>query len=373
MGIYEELGVSRIINAMGTFTIYGGSKMSAQTLADMQDAASSFVDIRKLQRSLSTAIASLTHNEAAYISNGAAAGVYLCLLAAVSKKWNKKVRHLHAQDFAKSEVIVFRSHRNPYDISLEQLGVKMVELAYSNHSLPSPKEDILAAITPETVAIYYLESGWTAPGAPAIPVVVEAAKEAGIPIVMDAAAMLPPIENLWNYTAQGVDMVVFSGGKDLHGPQASGLIVGRSAYIDILLESGFPTHGYGRMFKTGREEMIGLYSALKQFVNSDQTARLEDAEAQVRLAVEMLSPLPFCQPQRSYPNEAGQPIPRVYVQLDGSVKASEVSQFLLQCDTPVVMACEGEQGFYLNPMSLTIEEMEYICKQIIAFAQTHIA
>ena len=143
MGIYEELGVPPVIHAMGTFTIYGGSNMSPQTLRDMQEAAASFVDIRLLQRRLSQAVAELTHNEAAYICGGASCGVYLSLLAAIAKKRGKKVRHLSREDFYRSEVILFRPHRNPYDIVLDQLGVKLVELAYPNHSLKDPCGDIL--------------------------------------------------------------------------------------------------------------------------------------------------------------------------------------------------------------------------------------
>ena len=231
MGIYEELGVPPVINAMGTFTIYGGSKMSPQTLRDMQEAAASFVDIRLLQRRLSQAVAELTHNEAAYICGGASCGVYPSLLAAIAKKRGKKVRHLSREDFYRSEVILFRSHRNPYDIVLDQLGVKLVELAYPNHSLKDPCGDILAAVTPDTAAVYYLESGWVSPGAPALSDVIQAARTARIPVVLDAAAMLPPVENLWAYTAAGVDLAVFSGGKDLRGPQSSGLIVGSLAPV----------------------------------------------------------------------------------------------------------------------------------------------
>ena len=370
MGIYEELGVPPVINAMGTFTIYGGSKMSPQTLRDMQEAAASFVDIRHLQRRLSQAAAELTHNEAAYICGGASCGVYLSLLAAIAKKRGKKVRHLTREDFYRSEVILFRSHRNPYDIVLDQLGVKLVELAYPNHSLKDPLGDILAAVTPDTAAVYYLESGWVAPGAPALSDVIRAARTAEIPVVLDAAAMLPPVENLWAYTAAGVDLAVFSGGKDLRGPQSSGLIVGSLSLIGILLEEGFPTHGYGRMFKVGREEMVGLYSALKQFLAADHGARKRDAEEQVALAQNMLGGHPLYDPLRSYPNEAGQPIPRVHVRLKGSaVSSGQILEFLAAGSPPVIAVDSGPDGFYLNPMTLTMAEMELICRRLLDFTE----
>lgn len=370
MGIYEELGVPPVINAMGTFTIYGGSKMSPQTLRDMQEAAASFVDIRHLQRRLSQAAAELTHNEAAYICGGASCGVYLSLLAAIAKKRGKKVRHLTREDFYRSEVILFRSHRNPYDIVLDQLGVKLVELAYPNHSLKDPLGDILAAVTPDTAAVYYLESGWVAPGAPALSDVIRAARTAEIPVVLDAAAMLPPVENLWAYAAAGVDLAVFSGGKDLRGPQSSGLIVGSLSLIGILLEEGFPTHGYGRMFKVGREEMVGLYSALKQFLAADHVARKRDAEEQVALAQNMLGGHPLYDPLRSYPNEAGQPIPRVHVRLKGSaVSSGQILEFLAAGSPPVIAVDSGPDGFYLNPMTLTMAEMELICRRLLDFTE----
>lgn len=370
MGIYEELGVPPVINAMGTFTIYGGSKMSPQTLRDMQEAAASFVDIRHLQRRLSQAAAELTHNEAAYICGGASCGVYLSLLAAIAKKRGKKVRHLTREDFYRSEVILFRSHRNPYDIVLDQLGVKLVELAYPNHSLKDPLGDILAAVTPDTAAVYYLESGWVAPGAPALSDVTRAARTAEIPVVLDAAAMLPPVENLWAYTAAGVDLAVFSGGKDLRGPQSSGLIVGSLSLIGILLEEGFPTHGYGRMFKVGREEMVGLYSALKQFLAADHGARKREAEEQVALAQNMLGGHPLYDPLRSYPNEAGQPIPRVHVRLKGgAVSSGQILEFLAAGSPPVIAADSGPDGFYLNPMTLTMAEMELICRWLLDFTE----
>lgn len=370
MGIYEELGVPPVINAMGTFTIYGGSKMSPQTLRDMQEAAASFVDIRHLQRRLSQAAAELTHNEAAYICGGASCGVYLSLLAAIAKKRGKKVRHLTREDFYRSEVILFRSHRNPYDIVLDQLGVKLVELAYPNHSLKDPLGDILAAVTPDTAAVYYLESGWVAPGAPALSDVIRAARTAEIPVVLDAAAMLPPVENLWAYTAAGVDLAVFNGGKDLRGPQSSGLIVGSLSLIGILLEEGFPTHGYGRMFKVGREEMVGLYSALKQFLAADHGARKREAEEQVALAQNMLGGHPLYDPLRSYPNEAGQPIPRVHVRLKGgAVSSGQILEFLAAGSPPVIAADSGPDGFYLNPMTLTMAEMELICRWLLDFTE----
>lgn len=368
MGVYEELGVPRVINAMGTYTIYGGSKMSAQTIQDMNDAASSFIDLNLLQKKAGEAIARMTGNEAAYICNGAAAGIYLGLLATVALHHGKKIRYLTRQDFNDSEIIVFRSHRSPYDIVLEQLGVSIVELAYSNHSLVSPKEDIEAVISDRTAAIYFLESGWVAPGAPSLVLTASVARKHRLPVILDAAAMLPPADNLWNFTRTGASLAVFSGGKDLCGPQASGLIVGRKDLIDLLLESAFPRHGYGRFLKVGKEEIVGLYSALCQYLSSDTDSRIQAAEDQVKSACLLLNEHPCYHAVRSYPNEAGQPIPRVLIDICHSrVDERQILKYLSELTPPVIAAAAGKQSFYLNPMTLSETEMDWICHQLLLF------
>ena len=146
--------------------------------------------------------------------------------------------------------------------------------------------------------------------------------------------------------------------------------MGSLSLIGILLEEGFPTHGYGRMFKVGREEMAGLYSALKQFLAADHEARKRDAEEQVALAQNMLGGHPLYAPLRSYPNEAGQPIPRVHVRLKGgAVSSGQILEFLAAGSPPVIAADSGPDGFYLNPMTLTIEEMELICRRLLDFTE----
>ncbi len=366
MGIYEELGVPRLINAMGTYTLYGGSLMSSQTLADINDAASSFVDLRLLQKKAGMAIADLTHNEAAYITCGAAAGVYLSLLAAISFHHGKKLKYLKKEDFENSQVILFRSHRSPYDMVFEQTHVTTIELAYSNHIPDSPLEDIEAAVTKNTVAIYFLESGWVAPGAPSLEITLQAAKKHHIPVILDAAAMLPPVENLWNYGKMGVDLTIFSGGKDLHGPQASGLIVGKQNLIDLLYESAFPVHGYGRFLKVGKEEIIGIYSAIKQYLAMDHTARSADSEAQVELACSMLNSSSCYHAQRDYPNEAGQPVPRTLVTIQNPLlDTAKLSRYLMDGTTKIVVSIADDRHLYLNPMTMTIAETRLVCEKLL--------
>lgn len=367
MGVYEDLGVPRLINAMGTYTLYGGSLMSHQTLTDLNDAASSFVDLRLLQKNAGTEIAKLTHNEAAYVTCGAAAGVYLSLLSAIASHHGKKIKYLKKEDFENSEVILFRSHRSPYDIVFEQTHIKTIELAYSNHMPETPLEDMEDSISPNTVAIYFLESGWVASGAPSLEITLQAAQKHNIPIILDAAAMLPPVENLWTYGKIGVDLTIFSGGKDLHGPQASGLIVGKQKFIDLLYESAFPAHGYGRFLKVGKEEIVGIYSAIKQYLAMDHNARNADSEAQVNLVCSLLNSTTYYHAQRAFPNEAGQPIPRILVKIKHpSLNTKTLSQYLMNGSTKIIVSIVDDKQFFINPMTLTIKEAKIICEKLLS-------
>lgn len=370
MGVYEELGVDRYINAMGTYTAWGGSKMSAKTLEDMRDAASSFVDIKDLQIKTGRKIAEMTHNEAAYVSNGAACGVYLAFAAAVSLKLNKKLEYITREEFAHCNAIVYRSHFSPYDVVFRQLGISVKELGNSNHVPATPIEDIRNAIDENTVAAYYLESGWVSIGAPTLAQMKQAVEPYNIPVIMDAAAMLPPVEHLWEYTHGGADVAVFSGGKDIHGPQSSGLIVGSKRIIDTIIDFGFPTPGLGRMMKTGREEIVGLYSALKQFMAEDSGARLEDAEQQVQLAKRLLAESSIFSAERSYPNEAGQPIPRVGIVIKAeNVTVPEVLKYLREGEIHIIAQGDKVRSdlFYLNPMSMSMDDMEASCRKLLKY------
>ncbi|MHB8062352.1 MAG: hypothetical protein ACYDG2_06930 [Ruminiclostridium sp.] len=368
MDIFEELHTKRIINAAGTYTFLGGSKMSEKTIADMKEISSSFVQLRELQENINLELAKLTHNEGAYVCTGAAAGIYLSVAAAVAKKRKKKFYYMTNEEIANAEVLVFKAHRNPYDLGIKQLGVKTVEIGFANTMLPSTEEDVRNAINENTVAIYYLASGWSAVGAISLERIYSVTKELDIPIIVDAAAQLPPVENLWSFIEKGAAVTIFSGGKDIKGPQSSGLIVGKKEMIDELKTVGFPNYGIGRMLKVGREEMVGLYSAVKQYVNMDHQKRYDDSETQIQLLKDQLKDSDIFLVDRTYPNEAGQPIARAFVSIIGEKQlGEELHEFLLQGDDAIYAATEDLNGVYVNPMSLNQDEILIIAQKLKKF------
>ncbi|MDR3165755.1 MAG: hypothetical protein LBU13_09270 [Synergistaceae bacterium] len=370
--VYAELGVKKIINAAGTYTMVGGSRMSERTLSAMTSAARSHIVIGELQARVHERLAAITKNEAAYVTNGAACSLHITGAAAIARHWNRPHASLAPEQTAKCEIVIHRAHRNPYDWALRLLGVKLVEIGFPNSILPTTAQDLELAITENTAAIYYffmLPGGWLSSGALAFKETLEVAQRRGIPVIVDAAAQVPPVENLWNITGQGASACIFSGGKDLRGPQASGLVVGRKEFMDWVGATAFPTYGVGRMFKVGREEIVGLWSAVEEYVSMDHSARAVWAEKRIAELGRAFQDSAILSVQRVYPNEAGQPMPQGIVRFKAAEGLSEpissrVLRLLADGNPSIFTVAAGENGIFINPMTLTDAEFEIVTQRI---------
>ena len=370
MGIYEELGVKKVVNAAGTYTAVGATNMSLETLEAMKQAAASFVSIEELQKSVHKKVAELTKNEAAYISNSCSSALYLCAAACVSKKYGKKFKYIDSEDVRRCEVVALWNQHIPYDHAIEQLGVTMRFIGYTNPTATLTKEDLVMNFNENTVAVYFAPrtpNGYIGETTLNLCDVIETAHKYNIPVIVDAAAQLPPKSNLWTFTGMGADMVTFSGGKDLAGPQASGLLVGKKEYLDIVSKIGFPNYDAGRIMKIGREEIVALYSAIKQYIENDEEKRLLWCEEQVRLLKELLGRSQIFTVERCWPNQAGQPLPRAFVRIEesNSMSGDELSRKLMECDPSIFCFSENQKGVYINPMCLKNGDIEYIAEKIL--------
>lgn len=365
--IYEHLGVPTLINAAGTYTAIGGSRMSPGTLEAIRQAANQHVEIRELQKAVHEKVAEMTRNEAAFICNGAACGLYLCTGAAIARKHGKPAYYLEKEVINKSEVIIFSAHRNPYGFAVSQFGAKVREIGYPNIILPLTKRDLEMAINENTAAIFFFagdNGGWIAPGGLPFEDTIEVAKAHDIPVVVDCAAQIPPIDTLWRYTEAGADAVVISGGKDLKGPQASGLVLGKQHLLSHVTETGFPNYGYGRMLKTGREEIIGTYWALKEALEMDHDARDQWAEKQIlKLASELEGSL--FNVDRTYPNEAGQPMARASVRFPQHISEQKVLELLMEGSNRVMCNTEYPNQVFVNPMTLKEGEIDLVITKFL--------
>ena len=298
--IYERLGVAPIINACGPNTRLSGGIMAAEVAEAMVEASQHCVDMVELQARASTQIAEATGAEAGLVTSGAAAGVLLGLAASMTGLDPDKMNRLPDTAGMRSEIVVPRSHRNFYDRAVRALGARVVEVGLSDRFSGTGVRDveaweIAAAITERTAAVYYLAKPHALPP---LAEVVAVAGAKGVPVVVDAAAELPPKENLRRFLAEGAALVAFSGGKAIGGPQASGILAGRrdliaaaalqSLDLDVFLDQfnppagfidkrtlpGLPHHGIGRPCKVGKEEIVGLLTALRLFI-TDNGAREE--------------------------------------------------------------------------------------------------
>jgi uncharacterized pyridoxal phosphate-dependent enzyme len=369
MGIYGRLGLRRVINADATLTRLGGSLMSDEVLDAMREAAASFVDMHELQRQVGRRLAELTGNEAAYVSTGAAAGIVLATLAAMTGGDLPTIaRLIETGEAPRDEVIVPRAQRIPYDPAIQFAGARIVEIGNRLQTFPWELE---AAITPRTAMVFSVAGEHLTKGSLALSETVEIAHSRGVPVVVDAAAQLPPTDNLWRFTREfGADLVIFSGGKDLRGPQASGLIVGTEAMISAVAVNGTPHQRLARAMKVGKEEMIGLLVAVERYVATDWRARARRDEETVARWVEWLDRLPGLSARRQFPNEAGQPTPRCRLTFAPETRLSgaDAARLLWDGDPRIAVAVEEPDAISFTPELLEEGEEAILLSRIEALA-----
>lgn len=391
MGFYEELGVRPVINAAGTLTRLGGNRVSEAVLNAMAEAAASNVVMDELQERAGAVIAEVTGAEAGYVVAGAAAGLTLAAAACVAGLDPAAMDQLPDTTGLKNEIVVQRGHRNAYDHALRAAGITFVEAGYLGYpgaggTMPWQVE---AAITERTAAIAWpvLDT----PGTLSLPEVVEIARRHELPVIVDASASLPPRSNLRRFIAEGADLVVFSGGKAIGGPQASGILAGRADLIasaalqqldmDVRLPTwtrrgqvergelrGIPHQGLGRSMKVGREEIAGLITGLREFVAGDDDADRQRWEGLLAGIAAPLEGIDGVCPR--IVTGASQPVPQLRIELDEAVlgvTAYDVVNRLLDGEPRVAVSESraelGEIG--VNPIVLTESEAQIVQQRLV--------
>ena len=365
MGIYEDLGLRTVINGNATLTRLGGSLMPKVVLEAMMEAAQSFVDIVELQKKVGEEIARLTKNEAAYVSCGAAAGLVISTAACITGLDAEKRERLPNLEGMKNEVIVHKHGRVGYDFAIRQVGVKLVEIGRPEGTTA---EEMEAAITDRTAAIFQFPNANRDHIQVPFEEGIKIAKKHNVPFIVDAAAQLPPHTNLWHYTAElGADLAIFSGGKGLQGPQSSGLILGRKDLIEACAFNGPPSPFIGRGMKVGKEELVGLLTAVKWYVNLDHEELLNSYERQVQYFADEFSDNPHVSIRRNFPSEAGQPMARTEIFFDEEklgITQNEIQQQLKDGKPSIDIPNAGSNGVMVNPQTLNEGEECIIAERL---------
>jgi L-seryl-tRNA(Ser) seleniumtransferase len=359
---YAALGLRPVVNASATLTRLGGSLMPDGVLAAMADAAGSFIDLDELQLRVGARLAELTGNAAGYVSCGAAAGITHAVAACIAGTDPIRIAAFPHLDGAPSEVLIATGERNGYDYAVRQTGARIVEYDGSPAGLERARSARTACVVCFAGAHFGVDVASVAG-------VVEVAHASGVPVIVDAAAQIPPVSSLWRYTREaGADAVIVSGGKGLRGPQSSGMVLGAPFIVEGCRANGSPNSAIGRTMKVGKEEMVGLLAALEWYLAEDEEAMIAGYEASVRRWIDGLADVPGVVVSRGYPNEAGQPFGRAIVALEAPVglRRDELVRALWEGDPRIAVGLVGEDAVALNAQTLRPGEDETVLARLRA-------
>jgi L-seryl-tRNA(Ser) seleniumtransferase len=305
---YEKLGVAKIINAAGTYTALTASTMPPSVQAAVARAAKHPVRLHELQQAAGEYLAKQLKCEAAMVTAGAASALTLATAAAMTMG-NRSAMHSIPTDLTgvKNEVIAQKGHRYEYDHAIRNCGAKFVEVV--------TLAEYEAAFTERTVMTNFFNAAET--GEIGREDWVRVAHKHGVPCLNDAAADVPPISNLWNYTQMGFDMVAFSGGKGMRGPQNAGLLLGKKDLIDAAHRNNNPNSDtVGRGMKVSKEQIVGMVAAVDWFLSqSDAAMEAEFRRRAERIAAQLKS-IPTMESKVVIPNVAANAIPHLLLRYD---------------------------------------------------------
>jgi D-glucosaminate-6-phosphate ammonia-lyase len=363
-----DLGLRPVVNAAATLTALGGSVMAPNVLDAMAAASTAHLDLAEASRVVGAELAAATRNEAAIVTSGAAAGMVLAILAATAGADPAEIARL-PRHHPRPVVVMHCAHRIPYDRAIEFAGAEIRQIG---NALQTFEFDLSAALDERVVAVLYVAGAHLARGALSLEDTLRIAHGAGVPVIVDAAAQLPPLENLWQITGAGADLVIFSGGKALGGPQSTGLVVGRADLIEAIRANGSPNQRLARALKVDKEELFGLLAAVTGYLARDHEADTAAWEATCSAWISALDTVPGLRAQRMFPNEAGQPVPRVHVAVDPACGSNAqglvrylwevgvLAPHLGELPARVAVLPDPPDGFYLTPDTLAAGEAELV-------------
>ncbi len=287
---YDKLGITKIINAAGVLTTYCAATMPPSVQYAVDQAAKHPVHLQELQKKAGEYIAQKLHCEGAVVSCGASSALTLATAACVqaaNKCRPTDIPQEIGSKFPKNEVIVQRAHRYGYDHAMYLCGVKIVEVV--------TLDDYKRAFTPNTVMTNFFNAGDFGDGDAAQigqQEWLDIAHQHNVPCHLDAAADMPPIENLWKYTGMGWDLVCFSGGKGIRGPQNAGLLLGKKSLTDLAHANNSPGDGVGRGMKVAKEQLVGMVAAVDWVLTQTDEGWDKEFTRRANVIAQMLKGIP---------------------------------------------------------------------------------
>ena len=362
--IYQFLGVKPVISATGTVTAYGGSKLRPEVIDVMNKASQTMVSIDELNLAAGKLIAAHTGAEAGLVTSGAAGGLVLQAAAVVAGADPVNMSRLPDTAGMKNEIIIHKSHRFPYDQCYLSVGARFVEIGDGRRCQPW---ELDKAFTQNTAAVAYLFSPFVSRNSLPFKYVCEVAHSRGLPVIVDAASYIPPRANLKRFIEEGADLVVYSGGKGVRGPQGTGILCGRSHLVEAAYANTSPHQFIGRGMKVAKEEIIGLVKALEMFIGEDEEAETIRYKEMCQKVVDALVEIPNLDVDMVH-DDYDYLIPQVRLRFEtswngpsrdavyGSMVNGDPSIYLHNIGSPLELG--------VDPFNLTNEELEIVIDRL---------
>jgi uncharacterized pyridoxal phosphate-dependent enzyme len=368
---YAELGVKTVINCEGTLTVLGGSLPHPELEAVMAQAGRHFVSIPELEVAAGIRIAQmlkLPDGYGALVTSGAAGAMQSGLAGILTGDNKDLIKQLPDLTGMKSEVIIQKSHRNPFDHQLRATGVKLVEIETA--------DELRRAVSDHTAMMHFTNFA-NAAGQIKVDEWVKAGKQYNVPCMNDAAADTPPISHLWDYAQMGYDLITFSGGKAIRGPQCAGLLIGRKDLVGYALLNNSPHEDtLGRGQKVGKEEIIGMVKALELYLNQDHDALSREWQAKLEGISRQISTVPGVTTAFFVPDIANH-VPHMRIAWDAAripLTPKQAIDYLKNADPSIVIGTSEEApGLTMNSFMLQPDEDKIVAEQLLRLFREHSA
>src|SRR3954468_7893228 len=358
---YEELGVSTVINCQGTMTMLGGSILRPELEAVMAMAGRHFVSIPELEVAAGKRIAEmlkLPDGYSALVTSGAAAAMQSGLAGILTGDNENFIRQIPDLTGMKSEVIIQKSHRNPFDHQLRNTGIKLIEI--------ETRDQLRQAVSDRTAMMHFSNFA-NAAGQIKVDEWIKLGKQYNVPCMNDAAADTPPVSHLWDYANMGYDLITISGGKAIRGPQCAGMLIGRQDLVHYALLNNSPHEDtLGRSQKVGKEEIVGMLKALEIYLNEDHDALAREWQQRLQNISAQITKIPGVSTSFFIPGIANH-VPHMGITWDARIALTpQQASHLLRSGQPsiVIGGGEGRPGLAMNSFMLQPGEDQIIAEQL---------
>ena len=361
-GIYESIGVKPVINCRGVNTYISGSTTLPEVKRAMDEAGRQFVDMNELANGIGKRLGELTGAEWGAVTSGCCAAMTHATSACIAGTDPEKLQRLPDLRGLKDEVIIPRHSRNVYDHAIRMLGVRILE--------PATREEYEAAFSPTTAMVYVNSSNRNGVE---FDTLTSIARERGVPLLVDAAAERMTVPN--DYLRRGATMVCYSGGKLLRGPQCSGLLIGPKHLVRAAWYNGAPHHSFGRSMKVGKEEMMGLLTAVEMWLKRDHEGERRQMQGWVDHIAARVGKVAGVTADSSAPPEETNPTPRLQISWERAqfgLTSRDVYQLLLDGEpriatAPQVGARDGQpESIRLTPIMMAPGEEKLVAERLYA-------